>query len=236
MNIKHLFASAAVACILSIGFTACSSDDDDFVPTDPEETELNIDLAKDSETKNARGTIVEEKGVFKLRNFQQVEANEEDKVVTSKLYYFDFEENDAGVLKAHSISLSGTTSVEIKANMDEGYTLSYIDSPLEYVKTGDNFKPILTEKKDKEGNVTKESKTDLRKVIMPGFNMPPTEHGWADYYGETHEVRPVADRTFILVKNGKAIYKFKINSIYENETPVDYKNFVFYSIDYQELK
>lgn len=243
MKFKHLFSAAAITLALSFGFTSCSSDDDDHF--DPNATISTKDLSSSSQTKNSKGIVVEKaSGIFELRNFQQfeldengqiiiedIEIKEGDKVVrtekkekTSAVYYFDFTKNDAATEKNHIISFSGTTKVEVTANSEAGYTLSFIDNiPFADVKASDTF------------NAIKSNTSGLRKMYWNETIREMSEQGWCDYFAGTHEVRPVTDRTLILSKDGKAIYKIKMNSIYQNETPIDFKNYAFYSIDYQTL-
>lgn len=243
MKFKYLFTATAITCALSFGFVSCSSDDDDHF--DPNATISTKDLASNSQTKNSKGIVTEKaSGIFELRNFQQfeldgngqiiiedVEIKEGGKVIrtekkekTTAVYYFDIAKNDAAAENNHSISLSGTTKVEVTANTEAGYTLSFIDNiPFADVKASDTF------------NAIKSNTSGLRKMYWNETIRDISEQGWCDYFADTHEVRPVADRTLILSKDGKALYKIKMNSIYQNETPIDFKNFVFYSIDYQAL-
>ncbi|MCY4779808.1 hypothetical protein ORI89_09100 [Sphingobacterium sp. UT-1RO-CII-1] len=243
MKFKHLFSAAAITLALSFGFTSCSSDDDDYVPIDPV-TKLNKDLSKDSKTENTIGTIVgNDNGVVQLRNFRQVVKNDKEEEIESPLFYFDFINHDAGTEEQHNISLAAPSSMAITANLEAGYTLSYIDKDFKDVKADDQFTPLKSEVKDKEGNTKTVSQSGLRDMLINGTPRRLDEFGWCDYIftennKETHRVIAIENRTLILVKDSKPLVKFKVNNIYENEKPNKEEkpdNYRFYSIDYQAL-
>ena len=68
----------------------------------------------------------------------------------------------------------------------------------------------------------------------------PTIEGWVIYTGRPkHQLNPLENRTLIISKDGKALFKFRVNSIYsggkaeKDEQPL---NYYFYSVDYQEFR
>lgn len=218
MRIKQLFAATAIASVLSFSFVSCS-DDDDF---NPEAVLTTKDLSKDSKTNNSKGTVTEKaSGVFELRNFNQLTVTEEGTATSEKasVYYFDFASNDASTAEAAPIKLNATQRViDHVPNIAAGYSLSYIEKAFELVKANDEFTAAPN---DKLG------------LAFGG------SQGWASYSGApAHRVDAKKDFTMIVMKDNKAVFKYRVNSIYEDEKPnkdVEPDNMVFYSIDYQAL-
>src|SRR5690606_33720202 len=101
---NRLLKITALACVLTIGFSACEKDNN--TPEDETDQEYQAkvmvkdgetkDLADVSTTANTEGTISRDGDRYALRNFRQfvIEEGEitEDVATT---FYFDFKENDA---------------------------------------------------------------------------------------------------------------------------------------------
>jgi len=109
--------------------------------------------------------------------------------------------------------------MDVIANTAKSFTLSYIDKAYETVNSADQFMALADNK--------------------AGIVIGTTGIGWAGYNLDTHHVIAVKDRTFILSKDGKPYFKFRVNNVYSDEKPnkaMASDNYVFYSIDYQEFK
>lgn len=243
---KIKFLSAAL--ILAVGFNACTKDND-VTPEEPQEPEYEsrimvedgetINLEEVAYTELTEGTITRDGEVYALREFRQNEEipkldedgeplldENEDPIVEIKSktrFYFDFKENDAADEDNFVVSLGAATNdIDLTVNTDKGYGLSYIEEVFEEVKAEDSF----TDAKD--------NKLGLKSP----FN--PDAEAWANYTGgPNHQVLPVEGVTYILTKDGKPFFKFRINSVYSGEEPEREEapgNYFYYSIDYQEFK
>ncbi len=226
---NRLFTTAALLCALSLGFTSCSKDDDKVEQVEPEyqakvmvKDGETVDLTKVSKTINTQGTIKRTGNTYSLRNFKQFSIGEDGKATTTaaQTYYFDFKENDGQQTTDAPLTLIAQQRVmDVIANTAKSFTLSYIDKAYETVNSADQFVAL----------------TDNKAGIVIGS----TGIGWAGYNTTTHHVIAVKDRTFILSKDGKPYFKFRVNNVYSDETPnkaIASDNYVFYSIDYQEFK
>ena len=226
---NKLFTTAALVCALSLGFTSCSKDDDKVEQVEPEyqakvmvKDGETVDLTKVSKTINTQGTVKRTGKTYSLRNFRQFTIGEDGKATTTaaETYYFDFKENDATLAAdAPLILVAKQRVMDINANVLKSFNLSYIDKPFDQVSSTDQFISISDNK--------------------AGISMSTSVIGWASYNLITHHVIAVKDRTFILLKEGKPYFKFKVNSVYSDEKPnkeIASDNYVFYSIDYQEFK
>ena len=227
MNIKHLATIAAIS-FATIGFTSCSKDKDNTATEQEYDARVKV---KDGEkvyipfvsaAGNAEGTIERKGNVYQLRNYRQGTMNAiGTAVVTANTnYYFDFKENDAANETNAAVTLPNSTrSANLQANTTAGYTLSYINKAFEAVTATDEF------------TVATEGRLGLESATVPG---------WLKYTGgPNHQVLAIENRTFILLKDGKPFFKFKVNSVYSNETmekEVAPSNYFYYSIDYQEFK
>ncbi|WP_140938314.1 hypothetical protein [Sphingobacterium lumbrici] len=228
---NKLFKISALACALTVGFTACDKDD-----KNPEEVEQEYQakvMVKDGETKdlanvsttvNTEGTIHRSGDVYALRNFRQFTIGENGSATETAAtnFYFDFKEND-GVDAANSpLILPATTAAKLIANADKGYTLYYIDKAFEEVSPNDDYLPAA------------ENTLGLQSAYAPNVI------GWASYTGgPKHQVIPVENRTIVIFKDGKAFFKLRVNSVYSNGEPEKEEaptNYFYYSIDYQEFK
>ncbi|WP_312336403.1 hypothetical protein [Sphingobacterium sp.] len=234
---NRLFTTAALLCALSLGFTSCSKDDDKVEQVEPEyqakvmvKDGETVDLTKVSKTINTQGTIKRTGNTYSLRNFKQFTMGEDGKATTtaSADYYFDFKENDATSDADKMLSLSGTAAVTLKTNTEKGYTLSYIDKSFDQVQASDQLISI-------ENNASEIYKM----IIPPATQTIRTESGWCNYSLVNHIVTVVENRTLVISKDKKPLFKIRMNSIYSDGKPnADEKasNMVFYSIDYQEFK
>lgn len=224
---NRLLKITALACVLTIGFTACEKDNN--TPEDETDQEYQAKvMVKDGETKdladvsttvNTEGTISRNGDRYALRNFRQFEMEEgevTEDVATA--FYFDFKENDAVEAEdAPLIWIAESQEIGVRPNTEKGYTLSYIDKAFASVSVEDEF--ISVEKM--------------------GLAFSPVAIGWATYSFQTHMIEAVADRTLMLSKDGEPQFKFQIRSIYSDETPnqeVEATNFIYFSVDYQEFK
>lgn len=235
----------STALILAVGFSACSKNDDP-IPVEPEEYQARV-MVKDGETINlekvaytelTEGTIAREGNIYSLRDFRQnkevpkldeegeqvLDDNEEPvmELASKSRFYFDFKENDAADEDNFIVSLGGDTrDIDLTVNTEKGYGLAYIDAGFEGVKTDDNF------------TNAEDNKLGLKSPYTPDVE------AWANYTGgPNHQVHPVDGRTYILTKDGKAFFKFRINSVYSGEEPEREEapgNYFFYSIDYLEF-
>lgn len=220
---------SAMACAVTIGFSACSKDDKDPVV---QEYAAKVylkdgeskDYTKVSTTKNTEGAISRKGTVYAVRNLRQFELDADGKVSSKAAsnYFFDFKENDATTEADAMVVLPATTAAILKSNTSKGYSLSYINKAFETVTAKDEFTAA------KDNLLGLESK-HAKDVI-----------GWLTYTSSpNHQVLPVVDRTIIILKDGKALFKFRVNSVYSNGAPekeVAPTNSFFYSIDYQEFK
>ncbi|WP_437917724.1 hypothetical protein [Sphingobacterium sp. LRF_L2] len=222
---NKLFKIAALACALTVGFTSCSKDDDVEDTTTPEyEAKVmvkdgeTVDLATVSTTANTQGTLKRTGDVYSLRNFRQFTIGEDGAATTTaaSTFFFDFKENDATDDEG-PIGFANTLSSAIAVNVESGYSLYYIDKAFDEVTSTDTFIEV-------EGG---------------SFGLNYSALGWLNYDRSTHVITPVADRTLVVFKDGKAYFKFRVNSVYSDETAAsDYAptNYFYYSIDYQEFK
>lgn len=225
---NRLFKIAAVACALTVGFSSCSKDEE---PVEQEyQAKVMVkngetkDLASVSTTVNSVGTLSRNADVYALRNFRQFTVGEDGKATTTAAgtFYFDFKEND-GTDATGVVELPNSTrSANLKVNTTAGYSLSYIDKAFADVTASDSFTAAAN------------GSLGLQSTYTPNVI------GWLDYSGApNHQVNPVAGRTLIVSKDGKALFKFRVNSVYSNETmerEVAPSNYFYYSIDYQEFK
>lgn len=216
----------AMACAITIGFSACSKDDKDPVV---QEYQAKVylkdgeskDYTKASSTKNTEGTISRKGNVYALRNLRQFTVDADGKTTTTAAptFYFDFKENDGTTAADAMITLNTGRNVDIIANTSKQYSLSYIDKSFETVVYNDGF----TEAKD--------NKLGLESA---------TVKGWAKYSGSpNHQVLPIENRTIIILKDNKPYFKLRVNSIYQGGSPIPVvgpSNSFFYSVDYQEFK
>ncbi len=223
---NKLFRIAAIACFITVGFTACEKDnhisDDD---TDQEHQPKVVvkdgetkDLVNVSTTSNTQGTISRDGERYALRNFRQF-AIEDGKVTenVATTFYFDFKENDAvDAEEAPLIWIAESQAMGVEPNTAKGYSLSYIDKRFGAVRADDDF-------------------TAVEKM---GIAFAPGATGWATYNMQTHTVEAVAGRTLVLLKDGEPQFKFQIRSIYSDETPNKESgptNYIYYAIDYQDI-
>lgn len=228
---NKLFKIAALACTLTLGFTACDKDDEQ--PLEQEQEYQAKVMVKDGETKdlaevsttiNTEGTIARAGSVYALRNFRQFTIGEDGKATTTAAtdFYFDFKENDGTNAAATPVIIPATTAAKLIANVEKGYTLYYIDKAFEEVTAEDNFLAAA------------ENTLGLQSQYAPNVI------GWANYTGSpNHQVVPVAGRTIVIFKGEKPYFKFRINSVYSNGAPekeVAPTNYFYYSIDYQEFQ
>lgn len=234
MKTNKLLSMVALGCALTAGFTSCKKDNNDPVIEQEQEQEYNAKvnvkigetayLPLISKSGNSEGSISRDGNVYRLRNFRQGTMNAiRTAVVTANpKFYFDFKEND-GTDENGPITLpNSTSSANLQVNTSAGYTLSYINKTFDLVVSTDVF--ILA--------------TDGKLGLESSYT--PNVIGWVKYTGNpNHQVLPIPDRTFILSKNGKPFFKFKVNSVYSNETMEKESapsNYFYYSIDYQEFK
>jgi hypothetical protein len=226
---NRLFKITALACALTVGFTACDKDDE--LPLEQEyQAKVMVkdgeskDLANVSTTINTEGTISRKGSLYSLRDFRQFTIDEDGKATetAAKDFYFDFKENDGTDDTESPITIPATTAAKLIANADKGYTLYYIDKAFESVTASDDFLAAA------------ENTLGLQSSYTPNVI------GWANYTGgPNHQVLPVEGRTIVLFKDGEPYFKFRINSVYSNEQPeqeVAPTNYFYYSIDYQEFK
>ena len=226
---NKLFKTAAFAVVLAIGFSSCSKDSDNDGPEYAAKVTLKDGETKQLSTaasaKNTEGTISRKGNVYAIRNLRQVTITEADGNTTTTAnanYFFDFKENDA-TAEAESMIYFPTNgrAPVLKSNVAKGFTLSYIDKAFESASVNDQFTAV--------------SEKGL------GLNGYPSADviGWLNYTPSTSIVIPVTNRTFIISKDGKALFKFRINSVYSNEKPEKDSratNYFFYSVDYQEFR
>ncbi|MEJ5053820.1 hypothetical protein [Sphingobacterium sp. MYb382] len=223
---NKLFKTAAFAVVLAIGFTSCSKDSDNEEPEYAAKVTLKDGETKDLSTvasaKNTVGTINRKGNVYGIRNFRQLTLGQDGKPTTTaeREFFFDFKENDATAATDAMVSFTGyDRAPNLKSNVAKGFTLSYIDKAFDSVLANDQF------------IAAKDNSLGLNSASVVG---------WANYSGApNHQILPVANRTFVIIKDGKALFKFKINSVYSNEKPekdVQPTNYFFYSVDYKEFK
>lgn len=223
----------AMACAITIGFSACSKDDKDPVV---QEYQAKVylkdgeskDYTKASSTKNTEGTISRKGNVYALRNLRQFTVDTDGKTTTTAAtdYFFDFKENDATAAVDAMLTLPATNAVRLKSNVEKGYTLSYIDKAFESVTIKDQFIAV------------KDNEFGLNGITDRGIPAPEII-GWINYTPTNHQVIPVIDRTIIILKDSKPVFKFRVNSVYSNGAPEKEngpRNTFFYSVDYQEFK
>lgn len=240
------FLSAAL--ILAVSFSACSTDDDIAPQPEPEyearimiEDGATVDISDKSVVDNVTGKITREGQVYQLRDFQITDGipveqkdflgnpilDENGDPVTKEssldIFYFDFKENDAATEDDYLVTLGASTSTaNLLVDTVNGYGLSYIDKAFESVNANDTF----TEAEDNQ--------LGLRTPYTPDVE------AWLEYTGgPNHQVLPVEGRTYILTKDGKPYFKFRVNSVYSGGEPERERapgNYFFYSIDYQEFK
>lgn len=227
---NKLFKIAALACVLTIGFSSCSKDEVEVEVEQEYQAKVmvkdgeTVDLTTASTLKGNTGTIKRTADVYALRNFRQFTLDADGAATTTAAdnFYFDFKENEGTDNQGPVVLPNSTRSANLKVNTELGYTLSYIDRAFEEVTATDSF----TEAAD--------GSLGLQSTYTPNVI------GWLDYSGSpNHTVTPVANRTLIVFKEGKAQFKFRVNSVYSNETPekeVAPTNYFYYSIDYQEFK
>lgn len=224
MKTNKINLFALMACVFTLSLTSCSKDDNMEVEQEYQAKVMvgdgeSKELISVSTTDNTEGSISRTGNVYSLRNFRQGTLNSEGTAVetAASVFYFDFKENDGASEENFQISLDGVgRSLSIIAN--EGYELSYIDKAFGLVTATDEF--IAT--------------TDNTFGLQFGAAI-----GWANYDITIHIVSAVEDRTLVLSQNGEARFKFRVNSIYSDETPnaaAAATNFPYYSIDYQEFK
>lgn len=224
---NRLLKITALACVLTIGFTACEKDNN--TPEDETDQEYQAKvMVKDGETKdladvsttvNTEGTISRNGDRYALRNFRQFEMEEgevTEDVATA--FYFDFKENDAVEAEDAPLTwIAEAMEMGVQPNTAKGYTLSYIDKDFASVTVED----------------------DLIDVEKMGIALFPGAIGWATYNMGTHMIEAVEDRTLVLSKDGEPQFKFQIRSIYSDETPnqeIGPTNYIYFSVDYQEFK
>lgn len=229
IHMNKLFKIAALAYTLIVGFTSCDKDE---APVH-QEYQARV-MVKDGETKkladvsvsiNTEGTISRHGAVYSLRNFRQFIIGE-DSAVTENVapqFYFNFKENDGVSAEDAMLTLNATQrNMDVVSNTSRGYTLSYIDKAFESVTAADNFTAA----------------PDNKVGIVTPFS-PEGTIGWSNYDMSVHHILPIANRTLIVSKDGALLFKFRINSIYSNETPNKESasdNYVYYSVDYQGFK
>ena len=226
---NKLFKTAAFAVVLAIGFSSCSKDSDNDAPEYAAKVTLKDGETKQLSTaasaKNTEGTISRKGNVYAIRDLRQVtitEANGTTKTTANANYFFDFKENDA-TAEADGMVYFPTNSRApiLKSNEAKGYTLSYIDKAFETTSAKDQFTAVSE-----------------KGLGLNGF--PNAEViGWLNYARSTSIVTPVTNRTYVISKAGKALFKFRVNSVYSNEKPekdAEATNYYFYSVDYQEFK
>lgn len=230
---NKLFKMTALACALTVGFTACDKNDE--IPLEQEQDQdyqakvmvkdgETKDLAEVSTTINTEGTISRNGNVYALRNFRQFTIDGDGDVTTTVAtnFYFDFKENDGTNDTETPLIIPATTAAKLIANEDKGYTLYYIDKAFETVTINDDFIAAA------------ENTLGLQSSYTPDVI------GWASYTGgPKHQVIPVENRTIVIFKDGKAFFKLRINSVYSNEEPEKEEaptNYFYYSIDYQEFQ
>lgn len=212
---NRLFKITALACVLTIGFTACEKDNN----TPEEEVEIK-DLAQESATINSEGTVRREGSLYELRNFRQFVVDEDGSVTeeVATTFYFDFKKNDAvEAADAPLIWTAESRAIGVAPNIAGGYSLSYVDKAFASVTVEDDF-------------------TALEEI---GIAFSSAMVGWATYDMSTHTIKAIEGRTLLLSKDGTPQFKFQIRSIYSDETPnneVGPTNFVYFSVDYQEFK
>ncbi|WDF70776.1 hypothetical protein PQ465_10450 [Sphingobacterium oryzagri] len=225
---NRLFKMAALACVLTIGVSACSKDEPQVEPAYQARVMVSdgqtVDLTVASPSKGNTGTIKRTADVYALRNFRQfkLDANGEATSTAADNFYFDFKENDATTSAGPVVLPNSTRSANLKVNTESGYSLYYIDKAFEQVTATDNF------------TLATGGSLGLQSAYAPNVI------GWLNYSGSpNHAVTPVPNRTLIVFKDGVAQFKFRVNSVYSNETPekeVAPTNYFYDSIDYQEFK
>ncbi|PRD55809.1 hypothetical protein [Sphingobacterium gobiense] len=226
---NKLFKIATLAFTL-VGFAACNNDDEVSLEQEYQASVMikdgeTKDLANVSATINTQGTISRSGSVYSLRNFRQFTINEDGAVTeaVAPLFYFDFKENDGVDAGDAVLTLNATQrDMDIISNTTKGYTLSYIDKAFESVVVTDNFT----------------SAPDEKVGIVTPFS-PEGAIGWSNYDMSVHHIVAIANRTLILSKGNTALFKFRVNSIYSNETPNKESasdNYVYYAVDYEEFK
>jgi len=231
---NKLFKTAAFAVVLAIGFTSCSKDSDNEEPEYAAKVTLKDGETKDLSTvasaKNTEGTIGRQNNVYAIRNLRQVTittaADGKTTTVANPNFFFDFKENDATVESDAMVVLPGTLASKLKSNVAKGYTLSYIDKAFESVTANDQF------------IAAKDNTLALHKM-NDRAQPDPTIEGWLIYTPANHQVNPVQNRTLIISKDGKALFKFRANSVYSGGKPEkddSPRNYFFYSVDYKEFK
>ncbi|MFZ4863297.1 hypothetical protein ACL9RF_14060 [Sphingobacterium sp. Mn56C] len=229
MKINTL-AAVALALTISFGTLSCSKDKDNdnqevVVPEYNAKVKVKdgetVDLIKVSVSKDVQGTLTRIGNRYKLREFRQGVLNDNKTAVgtPNASFYYDFKEND-GTTNDGALSLAGAgRNYIMQANLSKGYKLAFIDKSFDQVTATDSFTEAA------EGKL--------------GLNSATTA-GWITYSGNpNHQLIPVANRTFIILKDNKPQFKFVVNSTYSNEKPekeVQPTNYYFYSIDYQEFK
>lgn len=222
---KHKTLTYFLLCTLSLTAFSCSKDDDSA----PKEEEYQAKvMLKDGETerfistsstKGTEGLISRQGDVYAIRDFRQGKLNTTGTAIemANAVFYFNFKENDGMAESDAQLVLNATQrNMDLIPNIKNGYKLSYIDKAFSEVKPTDQLIPI-----EKAG-------------VSLGSGI-----GWANYDFTIHHVVAAENRTFILSKDEKVLFKFRINSAYSGGKPNaerESTNYVFYSIDYQEFK
>ncbi|QBQ40768.1 hypothetical protein E2P86_06225 [Sphingobacterium psychroaquaticum] len=227
---NKLFKMTVLACVITVGFTACDKDDKPAQEEKEYQAKVmvkegeTVDLTKVSKTKNSEGTINRKGQIYSVRNFRQFTLGEDGKPTTTvaKNFYIDFKEND-GVTEAEAvITLPAELTAILKSNTEKGYTLRYIDKAFDAVTANDTFLEAPNNTLGLESQYT------------------PNVIGWLIYTGRpNHQVNTKTGRTIVVFKDNKPFFKFRVNSVYSNETmekEVQPGNYFYYSIDYQEFK
>jgi len=222
---KNKALTYMVVCALSLTTFSCSKDDN---PAPKNEEYAAKVMLKDGETKNyitastAKGTTgsVSRKGdLYSIKDFRQGTLNSAGTALetANTVFYFNFKENDGADATTAQVTLNATQrNMDIIPNTKDGYKLSYINQAFNDVKATDQF-------------------TELEKAGV-SFG---TGIGWANYDVTVHHVVAAPNRTFVLTKDGKPVFKFRVISVYSGGMPNaarESTNYVFYSIDYQEFK
>lgn len=227
---NRLFKIAALACALTVGFSACSKDEQTTEVEQEYQAKVmvkngeTVDLKSASSLKSNSGTIKRTNDVYALRNFRQFKLDADGNATTTAAdnFYFDFKENDGTDDKGPVVLPNSARVADLKVNTESGYKLSYIDKAFENVLATDSFTEAAN------------GSLGLQSTYTPNVI------GWLNYSGSpNHTVMPVANRTLVVSKEGKALFKFRVNSVYSDETPekeVAPTNYFYYSIDYQEFK
>lgn len=238
MKVKQ-FSIIALASIITAGISSCSKDKDHTTIPIEEEYDArvivkegqHVNLSDVSNYKFIEGTLSRKNNVYSLRDLRVLEEIEEEvdgeTILVKKAsttYGFDFKENDVNSNEEAALTFSASTRNNLQVNLEKGYRLYYINKPFESVNANDTF-------------IEAEDGT----MGFEGTFFPHNEgKGWAVYTGNpTHQIVPVENRTIVLFKEGKPIFKFRINSVYSGEQPekeIAPNNYFYYSVDYQEFK